>query len=158
MTESDYIAIFNKYNRRLVCYARKLIGDIYAEDVVEEAFLKLWENKWDGDHLAYLNTFIKRKVIDIYRHKKTVSGVHGEIKYLSDDFIVAKEVESELIDLIFKEIESLPTQQKKIAKLLSLGYSQIEISGMLKIHPTTVAVHVMRLRNKLVNFSNRLYG
>ena len=158
MTESDYIAIFNKYSRRLIYYARKLIGDVYAEDIVEEAFLKLWENKWDGDPLAYLNTFIKRKVIDIYRHKKTVSGVHGEIKYLSDDFIAAKEVESELIDLILKEIESLPTQQKKIAKLLSLGYSQIEISGILKINSTTVAVHVMRLRNKLVNFSNRLYG
>jgi RNA polymerase sigma-70 factor (ECF subfamily) len=149
MTKVSYISIFNEHNRSLIGYARKLVGEVYAEDIVEEAFLKLWENKSNGDPLAYLKTIIKTKAIDIYRHKKTVSGVHREIKYLSEDFIAAKEVESDLIDLIVKEIESLPTQQKKVAKLLSFGYSRSEISSMLKISPNTVGVTIMEVRRKL---------
>lgn len=40
--EESYQAIFRKYYPRMFYYAKRIVGEDAADDVVQEAFLELW--------------------------------------------------------------------------------------------------------------------
>ena len=42
--EESYQAIFRKYYPRMFYYAKRIVGEDAADDVVQEAFLELWES------------------------------------------------------------------------------------------------------------------
>ena len=45
--EESYQAIFRKYYPRMFYYAKRIVGEDAADDVVQEAFLELW-NRMDA--------------------------------------------------------------------------------------------------------------
>ncbi|HPT32104.1 MAG TPA: RNA polymerase sigma-70 factor [Prolixibacteraceae bacterium] len=71
-----YRDLFFQYHGRLVLFAQKFTGDLQvSQDIVQDAFLKLWENSPSLDSYempkAYLFQAVKNSCLNHLRHLKT---------------------------------------------------------------------------------------
>lgn len=148
MTEREFKILFKHYHKELIFYANKLDSRM-GGDFVSVAFARLWEIGNHPTPNGFLKVSVKNQYLDYIKSEKRKRLHNGNIAYESIKFIEAKEMQSELVALILNEIESLPTQQKKIANLLKLEFTQVEIAEILHLKPSTIAVQIMRIREKL---------
>ena len=120
-----------------------------CEDIVQNVFIKLWNTGGVENPDQWLHTCVRHECFNYIKHLSRKTKHHELILENSIDYIEALDIKSELIASIDNEIKSLKSQQKKIASLLSIGYSKPEIAEILNISQNTVRVQVMRIRNKL---------
>lgn len=149
MTDIEFKYYFDEHSGGLVCFAKKLVGELLAEDIVADAFLKLWEHGDHNDPKGFLKTCIKNDCLNELKHGKVVRKFERLVVDTSPGYIEAIEVKSELIERIIKELKSLSPVQKKIAAYLKYGFTKPEIAQILNISQDTVRVHVFRIRGKL---------
>lgn len=108
----DYV--YNKYYGSLIVYVVKILhSDVSAHDIVQEAFIKLWENrrKFIISPVAYLYRSVYNSAIDNYNHKKVVEKyekIHVENIYY-DKVVQRPDAEASLID---KDLVQLFEQAK----------------------------------------------
>lgn len=150
MTEREFNKIYKEQHKGLVFFAIKLIHNTEdAENIVADAFVSLLEQKEHPTPIRFLITTIRFDCLDYIKHSKRKAVFYSFIEELSPTFVDTIETKSHLLNLILNEIESLPTQQKKIANLLKLEFTQVEIAEILHLKPSTIAVQIMRIREKL---------
>lgn len=128
-------AVVNQYERPLVLYATRLIGDLErARDVVQETFLKLCRQergKVEPYLVEWLYTVCRNKVLDVRRKEsRMVRLAEGEAVLKADTdaspgaAIEADEIKSRVLDLI----GHLPEKQQEAIRLKfqhALSYRQI---------------------------------
>lgn len=116
----DFKFIFNKYYPLLCYYVKSLIkSEMDADDIVEELFVKLWEQKKTfkcEDSCKYylyksarnlsLN-FLKEKQRIFKKHDQAIKSADMQIKDHSHTLI-----RTEVLNQIINEIEKLPTSGK----------------------------------------------
>jgi RNA polymerase sigma-70 factor, ECF subfamily len=157
--EGDYIAfekIYNLYVRKVYYFAlRYLKNNLEAEEMVQEVFTKIWENRLnlnpDLSFSGYLLTITKNTIFNDNR-KRINHQAYCEyvVNYLQ---LHGRDLEREIIfqDLMVKvnqSIENLPPKRQEIFKLSRLGgLSHKEISKKLDISEKTIETH-MRLAFK----------
>lgn len=160
MTEAVFKSIFHDYYNVLVNYAYKYVKDHkVAEDVVQDTFLKYWEQKseYSEPELRYLLfKMVKNRSIDIWRKNNKFqeyqeeaflkSNVHEE----SDNYI--------LKERIFKSIRHLPPKCQEVFTLSKVnGLTYTEIAESLGISIKTVENHMGKalkiLRDQLRDLS-----
>lgn len=134
-----------------------------AEDMVSMAFHKLWEGSKEFNSLkalrSYMYTIIRRQCIDMVRHRKVVKEVHARLSLedLSDEGRgEAQFLQTELIRIIYDEIERLPHKYRNILKLSFIEEKTTsEISAQLGISEGHLRADRSRalvlLRNSLKN-------
>ena len=71
-THEDFQKLYRKYYKALMLYALKMTHDeVTAEDIVQNAFLKLWEKRMDMENEAMVRSFlylsIRQRSIDCFR-------------------------------------------------------------------------------------------
>lgn len=122
----------------LIHFALKIVGNYQeAEDIVSEAFLKLWEADGGEYPKTFLSRVVKNKCIDYLRHKITVE--EADIKI--EEFVDAKEILSDLVELYVKRIEQMPPMRRKIFKMIFFDELKTsEIAYLLNISVNTVRV------------------
>jgi len=142
--------LFNLLNRPLCHFAFKIIlSNQDAEDIVSEAFLKLWRRNIDFASIqsikSYLFTSVKNTCIDFLKAAKRQKKVHKEILYLFDekeptqDALIRFRAESEILQTITVEIENLPGKCRTIfKKIFYEGMSTAAISYEMKISKQNV--------------------
>ena len=165
--------LFKLYYSRLCIYATTLIKipDL-AEEIVQETFIKLWENraliKIDISFKAYIFRCVHNNCIN-YLKKSDV--VRRQTKQMYDEIIYHNEValqnfSSEIIDsLVSEELESrlnnalndLPTQSRKIFLMNRFDQSSYnDIAKELNISVNTVKTQMKRAIKKLSMIFNRI--
>jgi RNA polymerase sigma-70 factor (ECF subfamily) len=133
--EMLFAGIFKTYEYRLYLLALKLTkSDLYARDVIQEVFLKLWEHRESIHSIenmeAWLYRLTENKVIDFLR-KAAADGRLKEVLWnkLPTNPEVERSVEvKEYNYIIQKAIDQLPPQRKLIYYLNreeGLNYQQI---------------------------------
>ncbi|WP_339711484.1 RNA polymerase sigma-70 factor [uncultured Kriegella sp.] len=146
-----YDFLMDSYYKMLCAYAYTLTKDhANAEDIVQNVFVEVWVNrKKINPNLSIKNYMYKsvyNEFIDQYRKNKPV--IYLEKKYMEAiDVAVENEREDidELIRLVNKEIEKLPSKCKKIFVLNKKeGLTHTEISEHLDISLKTVEGHMTR--------------
>ncbi|MEN8200950.1 MAG: RNA polymerase sigma-70 factor [Bacteroidota bacterium] len=160
-------AIYRAFRRRIFRFAYSYVKiQADAEEIVQDVFLKIWENREKIDESlsfeSFLFTITYNTSISQLR-KKVSENQYVEylksIQRISTEVSTSPEIEfTELKDNAEQIIEQLPPRQKQIFKLnREEGLTYREIASMLNISQNTVESHMERalktIRKKLGNIS-----
>jgi RNA polymerase sigma-70 factor (ECF subfamily) len=145
--ENAFVQIFHHYSKRIFLFVlKKTKSETIAEEIVQEIFLKLWENKHQlndiENYQSYIFTMAVNRVYNYFRktanNKKVIESLWlqiAESKNTTDDFMLQKEYEI----IIQEAVENLPPQRKAIylmSRQQNLSHAQIALK--LNIAPSTV--------------------
>ena len=138
--------IFDKYGNRLYAFAVSYLkSNEEAEELVQDVFLKLWENraklKRESSLKSYLFTIAYHKMCNLFRHKEQHDKYIFSEKVKGERTVnVEEQIEfKEALNQIDQIIELLPQRQKQIfIKSRKEGKSSREIAEELQISPATV--------------------
>jgi RNA polymerase sigma-70 factor, ECF subfamily len=146
-------AIFNKYKLKLYYYALSYLqSKEEAEEVVQNAFIALWEHRQTLNELLSIKNYLYKSVVNhIYNHLKHEAVRQRYMDYTSKTMVEADEhVENEIIynDLeknLTSLIGYLPPQQQTIFKMSRFdGLSHAEIAEKLGLSVRSVENQVYR--------------
>ncbi len=155
---ASFETLFRKYFKSLTVFANKLLHDLdESQDLVQEVFVKLYENRNTLEvHTsvkALLYQSVRNKSLDRIRSKNTKSGHHEQILALSsDDHIDDSDsiLQVELEEKIYSAISNLPDQCQLIFKMSRLeGKRNQEIAEELNISKRTVETQISNALKKL---------
>lgn len=150
--EAAFIKLFHLYRHRLFSFTLRITGSPeQAQDMVQDVFLKLWNDRVNLCKIENLGSFIfklaQNQAINAFRRMANetlvVARMHhtsGQPNARADELLEYKEVK----DLINDAIEKLPPQQGIVFRLSrEQGLKYDEISLMLNISPYTVKNHLV---------------
>ena len=157
LTTKEELIIDNKFNKKefqkiydlqfnpLCAFALKYIQNIEAvEDIVQEAFISLWEKRKDFNEIfsikSFLYTSIRNKCLNQIKHKKVVQK-HEELliyQLESEQLFTQHVIEEETFNRLYQEIHHLPDASKEIMLLALNGLKNPEIAEELNISVNTV--------------------
>lgn len=136
--------VFSHERRGLVEYCRKMVGED-AEDIVQIAFIKLWEREskidFNKNVKGYIYSVAKRLCLDYFRKAK-------DLKQLPDDAVYL--IEDELVNTLTIEsaIDSLaPGKKKEIIGYVLEGYTLVEIAKKQSTSKQTVNSRLKKARS-----------
>lgn len=155
----NYTAFFRKYYPSLVFYATRFLEQEQAEDVVQDAFLDLWQRRDridKGDNLrAFMYRSVYTRVLNKLKHAAVTNNYQAltrdvmlkKAKYLTpDNNDVLRKIESEELGAVIDTvIESLPEKCRQVFKLSYLhGLKNREIADSLGISLKTAEAHMYK--------------
>jgi len=142
--------IYKRYHGLLYNHAyRRLPDREEVRDILQEIFIYLWNKKETLEITslsAYLYTSVRSRVLNVFRNQKVREMYMQSLQ----DFMNAGEYtldekirEKELVQLIEKEVTSLPPQMRQIFEMSRFQEkSHKEIAEELSISPQTVRTQV----------------
>ncbi|KAA1243648.1 RNA polymerase sigma factor [Aquimarina sp. RZ0] len=152
--KENFELIFKAHSKVLRNYIYYKCGDInLAEDIVQESFIKLWENckKVDYDNaLFFLKSVAKNIFLNSVKHQKVVLHYKNTSKknntdIVSPDFVLEQQ---EFYQKVKKVIADLPEKEREVFLLNRIDKIKYrEIAILLDISLKTVE---KRMHNALV--------
>jgi RNA polymerase sigma-70 factor (ECF subfamily) len=137
-----------------------------CEDIVQNVFLKLYENMDLIKNKSSMNFWLfktaRNDIYSYYRSKKVKFDQFyaediSEINRASADNIEYNFERKELKDLILRELDCLPEEQKDVYLLKEYGgLSYKEIASVLNIDENLVKSRLFKTRQKLINRISKL--
>ncbi|SHF38228.1 RNA polymerase sigma factor [Pedobacter caeni] len=150
---SAFTEIYDRYNSLLYIYAFKKLKDKEeAQDVVQETFIKLWNNR-SGFQLStslagYLYTAVRNRSFDLFAHHKISAVYINSLQsFLNHNESATDHLirEKELTILIEKEISNLPPRMKEIFEMSRKEFmSHKEIADKLGLSEHTITTQIKR--------------
>ncbi|WP_111596953.1 RNA polymerase sigma-70 factor [Chitinophaga skermanii] len=148
---SAFNAFFVEHYKPLCFFATQLLANTgEAEDIVKDAFVKLWHKKADFDHpksiKSFLYTTTRNACLNYLRHLKVHDHFQAEMQYLDenkrDELVLQQMIRTELMASIYKAIEALPEKRQQVFKMVYMeGLKLDEIAEKLGISVFTVKEH-----------------
>ena len=134
--EEWFRSIIAQYEQRLIRYSTRLTGNREgAREVVQEAFLRLWQHEDDSleNVEAWLFRVCRNRAIDTLRRQKKITTV--SIDSASAVGVQATEVVAEEPDtVLLAALKKLPENQQEIVRLKfqeDMSYADIsEVTGL----------------------------
>lgn len=148
--------IFREYFRPMCYIAYHITTQMpVAEDIVAEAFIKLFNRRTEFAGLqnisAFLYTSIRNAALTHNTTRNRHSAAHQQIAAVSAteennaELLQLQLLEANLLHAIYREIENLPGKCKDIFKLIYMeNRSTREIADQLNINPQTVRTQKAR--------------
>lgn len=164
-TESAYLEAYEKYSDALFRHAAFRISNRErALDIVQDAFLKVWDYIRGGGEVdqykAFLYRIVNNLIIDEYRKKKSSSldeilesdtGAmearlsHGSVRETEEEFD-----ERDMLVQIRAHIPRLPDTYREVITMRYIdGFTPKEIAAMIGISENVVSVRIHRGTHKL---------
>lgn len=161
--EDSYQILFRKYYPRMFYYAKRIVGEDAADDVVQEVFLELWNRMEvldtdDPPIESYLyKTTYSRALNYLKRYRKMDTSVIDDINelrmscYLSSLGNGERDMENDdLKKKINQAIGELPDKCREIFVLSYLkDMKNSEIAQMLNVSVRTVEAHIYKALKSL---------
>ncbi len=149
-SQTDAFAKFYKqFFQSLLLASDKYVKDInVAEEIVQDVFLKVWENPDSLIQIQSLKSYFYRVVINSsvnhVNRQKNIELHHKKIASdYSEEYLIELDEENEWIMLLHREIEKLPEQCKKVFKLNRFEHLKYkQIATLLSISEKTVENHI----------------
>ncbi len=143
-------AIYDLYVKRIFRFAHSLLRNkIAAEEITQEVFVKLWENRAKIDtekgFSAWLYIITRNAIYNLTRTKFYGKLLNTSLEELQHQLIAEEKVveSADLIKFLYQLIGKLPAQRKKVflmSRDSELSYK--EIAELLNISENTVKTHV----------------
>lgn len=157
--------LFEQFREPIFRYLVVTFGNkTEAEDITQEAFIKLYHNFKEGKQIDNLKSWLYRiahnLAIDQIRHQQFISPL-GEMEWaeisesLSD---VESNPEEKLIKMerrerLHKAMKILTAQERQCLHLRAAGFRYREIAEIMNIEVPTVGEYLKRGINKITNKS-----
>ena len=146
--------LYEKYRKPLFYIAIKILEDQdLAEDAVQDAFVKIFENlnKIDDIHCcktkSYVMTIATNNSFNLYCKRKQYALPFEAIEELAADYMDTK---MEEIDSFEEMIKKLPVIYREILTLKYIqGHTNAEIAEMLDISQVNVRKRLERAKRKI---------
>lgn len=140
---------FDSFYQSLVVFAQKYVIDKeIAEDLCQDAFIKLYESENEFENLdnlkAYLYTLMRNSCLNYIKHTKVELSYKDLKKTESESYFKDSVVEQETYRLLYQAIATLPTKSKKIIELSLSGMSNPEIAKELNVSINTIKTLKLR--------------
>jgi len=159
--KSAFRLLFETYYIPLVLFANRIIQNEHSsEDIVQETLISFWQKKRITNVNTaldyYLFESVKNKALDFLKsndkRQEVLTSAYED--YNKEAILDAEEAEE--YAKLYKVIEMLPPERRKIFKLVYIeGYKYKEAADLLGISINTVQTQLRRslqfLREKLIN-------
>ena len=144
--------LYNYYYPRLYAFSKRFLkveDDI--NDILQDVFIKLWENRKNIKNVetfnAWIFTITKNTVVSYFRERIKLTEFESRVRemastegYLTDTTAEYEDIKEKVGQLI----EKLPEKRKQIFKLSrEQGLSNKEIAAEMGISVKTVEDHIM---------------
>ncbi len=155
---SAYKQLFDRYYMPLSVYALKYCNSFQlAEDIVQEFFIKLWDEKLylklKGPITSYLFRAIRNNTLTAVKKnsKYHFEDIEDQVNKLLNDDVDIEMIEQEKKKL-YKEMEALPPKMKEVFKAIVLDNLKYkEAAERFGISLNTVKTHYSRALKQLRN-------
>jgi RNA polymerase sigma-70 factor (ECF subfamily) len=140
-----------------------LDGEGSADDIVQEAFIRLWtrrnELKFEGSFKAFLFTLTRNAAIDERRRAGRRSGLSAQVDPpASEPSPLAAAEASQLREIAEAAVERLPPRRRETFRLArNEGLSYMEIAEVLGISTQTVANQMSKALSELHEVLDRSF-
>jgi RNA polymerase sigma-70 factor, ECF subfamily len=149
--EQEYNSAVTAYTRNIFRFIQKSLKDKEAtEDLVQDCFLKLWQNRANID-----NNKIKSWLFAT-AHNAMINYIKLESRKISLDesharsMVAISKGDFDIKDLLERSLNELPPLQKSIVLLRDFeGYNYAEIGDILQLNESQVKVYLFRARKKI---------
>jgi RNA polymerase sigma-70 factor (ECF subfamily) len=157
--EAEFDALYQHHSREVwaLVYARWLNADV-AQDIMQEAFLRLWKQRQDGSAIVNPRAWLLRVARNLAEdHAKsafrrngtqppqTMNGVQGK-----DPMPLERMTRDETFGQLREELDKLAPADREILTLrYALDYNATEIAELLEINATAVHMRLSRARQRL---------
>ncbi len=151
--KSTFKDIYFLYYDKLFHVSKKFDFKVLSpQDFVQEAFLKIYNNRHQLNEEAPLEAQIivicKNLIFNHLNREKKIIPLHPDFLKNEQDLEEAEHDSEFEKEHLFKLIEELPLQQKKIFKLHKIdNYSYKEIASLTQLSPKTIANHIYLANN-----------
>lgn len=161
--EQVFKRIFEKYHTRLCYFARSLLPfSSDAEDVVQDAFVKLWQKKADFHSLhaikAFLYISVKNRCLNIIAHDQVTKKYTGHLGQVPPSDIMQELLKAEALEKVYQALQKLPSGCREV---LQLSYFEEmknkEVAAHLQVSVNTVktqkqrGLHLLRALMKITS-------
>lgn len=149
--------VFRYYYPRVMAYVASIVEETVAEDIVQDVFLYVWENRAklyvsDGFH-SYLFQSAYTRCLDYFKKNLSVEKYHSHTyeKYLEDyqnllkgDNPVIEELSmKDFYRRLYELLELLPEQRREVFVLAYIkGLTAKEVSEQIQMPQRTVESHL----------------
>jgi RNA polymerase sigma-70 factor (ECF subfamily) len=163
-----FTKILNHYNKIIYQIILRMVKtEEAAEEVVQDVFLKLWQNRTTftdiENHRAFLFRMASNRTLDalkkLSREKAMLIRLQQNLKHQKENNT------SELLDfkesegLVNRAVEQLPSQRQIIYKMSRYaGLSHKEIAERLNISPNTVRNQLIEALKFIRSFLKKMAG
>ena len=151
---SEYEALFRQHFRLATLYAERIVGSAHeAEDIVQEVFIALLDVDFSqirqkesylyrcvrNAALDHLHARMKNRFYDINSKETVRLFVAGGVLFGDEQAMI------EQIAAIYRRIEALPEQGRRIFKMICIEHkSYVETARLLSLSLHTVKTHMSR--------------
>jgi len=172
--EKAYAYLIDTYHHKLCVYANSLVKNIYsAEDIVQNVFIKVWEQRTrlKSDHAlkSFLYKLVYNEFIDLYRKNQSLFSLEKSYYDALNSIVFEDDSESfqRVLNVVNKEIQNLPPKCKEVFILSKKeGLTNIEIAEHLDVSVKTVEAQITKafsilrtsLEEKIKNVLFLLFG
>lgn len=142
--ENDVHSIFRTFYSSLMSFSNRFVANMaVSEDIVQDVFLSMWENKENLHSINSVKSFlyasVRNSCLNYLKHQKVEQKYIDNYEEInSEHFFLNQIIEEETDRLIYKAIGSFAPQTRKILIYHLSGYSNSEISIKLGISANTV--------------------
>lgn len=158
--------LYQKYSKRLYKFAFSILkSNEESENIIQDVFLNLWENRQkvdkDSSVKYYVFTIVHNSAISLIRKKARTTQFIEYLKLhqnLNQEPVNVEYEYNELKDRLDLIVNHLPLRQKEVYILHNVeGLKYQEIAKRLNISENTIENHMSRalrtIREKLGNYS-----
>lgn len=142
-------ALYREHFGAVVRRARWLVGEGAAEDVAQEAFVRLWHTPpRDPDRaLPYLRVIVARLAVDWRRQSAHDAAARPDLATAPSP--EAKALQGEAWDEVRSALDHLPERDRQALWMRASGFRYQEIAARLGIPPGQVGVVLWRAVHKV---------
>ena len=140
--------VFHKYHSAICYFCKQFVWDNeVAKDLAAEMFVKVWKNKENFESISSLKSFLyigaKNACLNHLKAQKVAEGHRQFATYQasleeSEDVIMNRIFDAEVLREMSRAIEVLPTQCKRVLKMSLNGMKTNEIAKYLGLSEQTV--------------------
>ena len=147
MSLDEYRSIFDSLYPPLCLFANKYLNDMDAsEDIVQEVFIKIWEQKVQYINFCAIKSFLYKSVknhcLDQLKSKYHKSIVQSPVidfdKLLTEEFFLTQLTIIDTYSQLETAIKKLPNKCERVIRLSLKSYTNSEIAEEMSISKNTV--------------------
>nr|WP_315241658.1 RNA polymerase sigma-70 factor [uncultured Flavobacterium sp.] len=169
--EAAFTYFYNKYFRRIISFSEQFIYDKdEAENLTQEAFINLWQNRENIDSIngiqSFLYTYAKSKCLNFIRHNKVKDKFKNDLlnhKERELDIEILNSIQFDTLELIELEriinesINDLPPKTREVfIKKRFENKKNAEIAEEMQVTLKAVEAHMTKalkiLKTKLSDY------